>query len=241
VRAVVVRAVVVVRAAVVERPPAVAPVVRPAAARGAARRARVAAAEGLGANLTATMRGAVLPHASLTFASALALAAVTAAGCHSDPMLAASSDADFYSCAEETRAIPYMKGMTLDSSGGTFALAVLDNTFEVDDVPRSQDPAKGLNAWTVQITDVATGLPTDGVIIKVTPRMPDHPNHGTLEVVVNRIGAGTYDVKPLYLYMAGLWNVKFEIQRPDAATGAGGAGVAAPAPETATFPICIPG
>ena len=172
---------------------------------------------------------------------AVALAGVAAVGCHTDPMMGGPSDAEFYSCAEETRAIPYTKGMTVDSSGGAFALAVLDSTFpDKNGVPRSQAPAKGTNVWTVRITDVASGAPVDGATVKVTPRMPDHPNHGTLDVVVTPIEPGTYDVEPLYLWMAGLWNVKFEIQRSAAATGAGGADGAA-APETATFPICIPG
>jgi len=194
------------------------------------------------------MRRAVPPHASLTFAGALALTGLTcltgliAMGCHSDPMTAGPSDAEFYSCADETRALPYMKGMTLDSSGGSFALTVLDSQFpDEKDVPHSQAPAKGTNIWTVRITDVATGAPLDGLTIAVTPRMPDHPNHGTLAVVITPLGAGTYDVEPLYLWMAGLWNVKFEVQGAPAATAAGGAGGAAPAPETATFPICIPG
>jgi hypothetical protein len=187
------------------------------------------------------MREARLPHASLIGVGALALAAVSAVGCHGDPMTAGPSDAEFYSCAEETRAIPYTQGMTLDSSGGAFALTVLDSTFaDKNGVPRSQAPAKGTNVWTVRITNVATGAPLDGATIKVTPRMPDHPNHGTLDVVVTPIEPGTYDVEPLYLWMAGLWNVKFEIQGAAGVAGAGGA-AGAPVPETATFPICIPG
>jgi len=189
------------------------------------------------------MRGARLPLASLTRGGvgALALAAVTAVGCHGDPMTAGTSDADFYSCAEETRAIPYTKGMTLDSSGGVFALTLLDSTFaDKDGIARSQAPAKGTNVWTVRITDVATGAPLAGATITVTPRMPDHPNHATLVVHVNEIEPGTYDLDPVYLWMAGLWNVKFEIQPSADTTGAGGA-AGAPVPETATFPICIPG
>jgi hypothetical protein len=190
------------------------------------------------------MRGPVLPHASLILAGAVALASSTAIGCHSDPMAVAPPDADFYSCADDTRALPYTKGMTLDSSDGTFALTVLDSTFaDTNGVARSQAPAKGTNVWTVRITGGAAGAPLDGLTVKVTPRMPDHPNHGTLDVVVTPIDAGTYDVEPLYLWMAGLWNVKFEIQGAEtgAVTGAGGASGVGLAPETATFPICIPG
>ena len=217
--------------------------IAPAAGRGAGRPARVAAPEALSANLTATMRGTSLPRPSLTGVCALALAAATAAfGCHSDPVKSDTSDAEFYSCAEETRAIPYSKGMTLDSSGGVFALTVLDSTFEDENgVPRSQAPAKGTNAWTVRITDVATAVPLAGATFEVKPRMPDHPNHATLEVGIMPLEPGSYYLKPLYLWMAGLWNVKFEIQRSAEAAGAGGAAGSAPAPETATFPICIPG
>lgn len=173
------------------------------------------------------------------------LVGVTAVGCHDDPKPTGTSDADFYSCAEETRAIPYTKGMTLDSTGGAFALTVLDSTFpDENGIARSQAPAKGRNVWTVKITDAVTGAPLDGLSIQVTPRMPDHPNHGTLAVVVTPLGAGIYDLDPLYLWMAGLWNVKVDIQRSDAggaAAGAGGAAGAALASDTATFPICIPG
>lgn len=135
-------------------------------------------------------------------------------GCHSDAPTE-TSDAEFLSCADETRAIPYTKGMTLDSGGGAFALTVLESTFaDKNGVPRSQAPAKGTNVWTVQIADAATKVPLDGLAIKVTPRMPDHPNHGTLDVVVSPLDTGAYHVEPLYLWMAGLWNVKFESSGP---------------------------
>ena len=199
------------------------------------------------------MRGAVQTR-SLTLAATLS--ALGALGCHGDGAPAPPpSDADFYSCADETRAIPYTKGMTIDSRAGTFAITLLDSFFMEIAGPRSEAPAKGTNSWTVRIADAATAQPLDGLTVVVTPRMPDHP-HGTLPVVVEPLGAGSYSVAPLYLYMAGLWNVRFDIETP-LASGAAATDLDAAAPavdaaddagattgsssDTATFPICIPG
>ena len=75
-------------------------------------------------------------------------------------------------------------------------------------------PAKGLNAWTLALTD-ATGSPMSGATITVKPYMPDH-GHGSsiVPAVTPMSAAGTYQVTLLDLFMAGIWTVTFTITPP---------------------------
>jgi YtkA-like protein len=178
------------------------------------------------------MRGAL-------FGSSLVLAAsVSSLGCqdHGSGM-ATPVDADFYSCADEPRAAPYVKGMSVTSSAGAFTVKLLENTFTDPAGTHSEAPAKGVNVWTIEVQDAATAAPVDGISMAVTPRMPDHA-HGTRAVGITSLGAGTYTLDPVYLYMAGFWQVSVEIHVPPAGSdGDAGAG----ASDTAVFPICISG
>jgi len=67
--------------------------------------------------------------------------------------------------------------------------------------------------------------------ITVSPYMPDH-RHGTTAVGVTAAGAGTYRIYPLNLYMAGYWEITFNLTD----TSAGDA----PVTDSAMFPICVP-
>ena len=158
-------------------------------------------------------------------------------GCGSGSTPPTTADADFYSCAEEVRAVPYQPGMSVTSQAGSFVVKVLDSTW-TDPAGRvlSEPPAKGTNVWTIEVDDATTAAPVDGLTITVTPRMPDH-RHGTKTVAVTPAGAGQYTVNPLYLYMVGYWEITLGISRaPDADAGI----VSAPS-ETAMFPVCISG
>jgi len=134
--------------------------------------------------------------------------------------------ADFITCASETRATPYSTGMTETSLSGAWTVKLLNNTFVVDGKALSEAPAKGTDTWTIEVDD-ASGKPTDGVVTGVSPWMPDH-RHGTTAVMVSAAGTGTYTLTPLYLYMAGYWEITVNL------TAAGGA------KDSAMFPICVP-
>jgi YtkA-like len=144
-----------------------------------------------------------------------------AAGCGGgDPMPQVPDGGTFYRCEAETRAPPYMPGMSETSRQGMFTAKLLQS--------QPGPPSKGNNAWTVQILDSA-GTPADGVAMKATPFMPDHA-HGTgVKAVVTPTGSdGTYEITPLYLFMAGYWEVTLNLQ-----TGT--------ARDDVVFPVCISG
>jgi len=140
---------------------------------------------------------------------------------------AGSGGADFIDCSAETRATPYAAGMKETSFSGAWVVKLLNNTFLVNGKALSQAPAKGTDTWTIEVDDGA-GNPADGIVTGVSPYMPDH-RHGTTPVMVTAVGAGTYTLAPLYLYMSGYWEITVNL------SGAGGATT-----DSAMFPICIP-
>lgn len=143
-------------------------------------------------------------------------------------------DADFYSCTEEVRAAPYQPGMSVTSRDGRFVVKVLDSTWtDAAGKVTSQPPAKGTNVWTLEVDDVATSQPVDGLKIVATPRMPDH-RHGTRTVAVTPAGVGLYTLNPLYLYMVGYWEITLDL------TDAPGSPTAL-APDSAMFHLCVSG
>ena len=110
----------------------------------------------------------------------------------------------------DPRADPYMANLTKPSAKGTFQVTL------VDSVPGP--PAIGNDTWTLQITD-ASGAATTGATITVKPWMPDHGHGTSVNATVTPAGAnGTYTVTPLYLFMAGLWQLTFTITSTSGAT-----------------------
>lgn len=157
---------------------------------------------------------------------ALALAVVgtvgLGAGCGSAAPDTQSIDAGlFYSCATETRAIPYAPGLKRTSMSGAFEAVLVKS----DPGP----PVKGINVWTVQIFDGSGATPQDGLTVTALPYMPDHRHPSTVIPVVTPKddGTGTYTLDPVYLFMPGYWEVTLTLQP---ATGA---------KDSVVFPICI--
>ena len=149
-----------------------------------------------------------------------ALGAGFASACGSPDPGATSDGAALFSCETEARAVPYAPNLTLASKSGAF-LAVLVSS-------EPGPPVKGTNIWTVKILDGAGAAQAD---LPMTARtfMPDHNHGSTVKAVVTPMGGGLYLVKPLYLYMPGLWQITLDLNP-----------TAAPA-DSVTFPICIPG
>lgn len=137
---------------------------------------------------------------------------------------AGPGDDMFLTCETDTRAMPYRPGMQVASSASppVFLLKLLES--------RPGPPVKGQNTWTVEVDELATGTPLDELGLSVVPYMPDHM-HGTLPVEVTPTGAGTYTLAPVYLYMSGVWQVRFTITAPNVGGGT---------TDTAVIPICIP-
>jgi hypothetical protein len=158
--------------------------------------------------------------------TAAAIVALTSAGLGCSAGLganssdAAPSEASFFSCDTETRAIPYSPGLERTSTSGAYTAKLMIS----DPAP----PAKGTDVWTVMVVD-ASAAQVDGLTMTAVPFMPDH-NHGTsVKAAVTGTGGGVYLVTPLYFFMAGYWEITLSFASD------GGA-----AADSVMFPICIP-
>jgi len=174
-----------------------------------------------------------------------AVAGATLSACHSTGETM-PIDADFVSCAAETRATPYQPGMQVTSANGMFIVKLLSNTFtDASGTTKDEAFVKGIDVWSVQTDLASTMAPMDGLAISVAPYMPDHL-HGTTPVGVMPVGSdGKYTFSPVNLYMAGYWTVTLTItDTPPAADTDpdAGADAAPPAPitDTAVLKICVP-
>jgi hypothetical protein len=128
--------------------------------------------------------------------------------------------AEFVTCVGESRADVYTPG--LEKAGRLGAARV--RLLESDPAP----PIRGDNRWTVEIVATA-GAPLDGLVISVTPFMPDH-QHGTpVKAVVTAAGTpGRYHLSPVNLFMAGLWQITIDLRN---STGLR---------DQAVFAFCVP-
>jgi YtkA-like protein len=121
-------------------------------------------------------------------------------------------------CANDPRAQIYTANMQQKGYGNllTFVLA--------EGAPAP--PVRGTNTWTVKLLDGA-GNVVPGATIMATPYMPDH-GHGTSVVPETTQSGDSYTITPLYLFMAGLWQVTLQAMTP-----AGD--------DSTVFNFCIPG
>lgn len=109
-------------------------------------------------------------------------------------------------CAEEDRD-DFAIGVSRD--GETMVVTVSD--------AMPSDPVRGDNMWMFDVAD-AQGNAIEGIDFVVKPWMPDH-GHGTpVATEVMDMGAGTYHVEPINLFMRGLWEVRLELTVDDGPT-----------------------
>jgi len=129
-------------------------------------------------------------------APVIALLAAAACSSSSAPADGGAPGADT-ACGRDTRADKYVAG-----------LAKLANELEVRIADaKPAPPATGENEWTVTVVTASTGAPVDGATLEVVPFMPDHGHGSAVKPVVTPAGVGRFDVKRVYLSMAGLWKV----------------------------------
>ena len=69
-------------------------------------------------------------------------------------------------------------------------------------------PGIGTNVWTMKITTDA-GVNQPNMAVGVVPFMPDMGHGTSVTASMNSNPDGTYTVKRLYLFMAGVWRVTF--------------------------------
>jgi hypothetical protein len=130
----------------------------------------------------------------------LAFVAYCATGCGSAEEAAPTPPAPTVSCVGD----PRLDSSTdeLDKSGELGLLSF--RFFDLEPSP----PAKGNNTFHVQVTDAAgASIQCD---LRVDSRMPDH-GHGTSvePVITSDPSLGTFTIRPLYLFMPGVWRLTF--------------------------------
>jgi len=163
--------------------------------------------------------------------SALVLVGALAVGCGGGNDAAdqgGDASALLYSCATETRAVPYTANLSRPSLSGK-STAILVKSQPTNGTREPGPPIKGTNDWTLKILD-ASGAPEDGLTLKASLFMPDHGHGPSVEPVVTPVSgqSGVYLASPVWFFMEGYWEVTFTWQP---ATGA---------QESVVFPICIP-
>jgi hypothetical protein len=158
--------------------------------------------------------------AAIAVASALAIAPlVSACGEDAGSSSGGGSSGGQTACQRDARKDVYTAG--LSKSMAPFTVKILD--------AQPAPPSKGGNTMTVQILD-ASGKPVDGASVTLVPFMPDHGHGSAVAPVVKGLGAdGKYTIEKVYLAMAGLWELRFNVQAPGLA------------PTDVTFAFCLDG
>jgi hypothetical protein len=159
------------------------------------------------------------PTSRLALVLTLVLAGAGVVGCGSPSSASPDTSSELSSCSSETRAIPYTPGLSRPSTSGALTAVLVKS----DPGP----PIKGTNTWTLKIVD-ANGAPQDGLSITTVANMPDHNHPPGVVPVVTDEGGGVYEATPVYLFMAGYWEVTFSWTPQNGAK------------ESVMFPICIP-
>jgi hypothetical protein len=114
------------------------------------------------------------------------------------------------SCTEDPRLDVYADG--LDKAG---ELGVV--TFHFSEL-EPNPPAKGSNTFHLKMNDAAGAAMQGGLGVDL--KMPDH-GHGTSVKPVVSFDASRvqYTVTPLYLFMPGVWEIRFDAYAGDAGEG----------------------
>lgn len=122
-------------------------------------------------------------------------------------------------CSGDSRVTPFALGMQAKSASGKFVVELLNAT---PSPPQRGAGDAGVNTWTVKIT--LDGQPPPVSDVTVTSFMPDHGHGSPRSPLLTANGDGTFAVNDLFLFMAGVWEIRF----------------AHPVEGLATFSLCIP-
>jgi hypothetical protein len=122
------------------------------------------------------------------FILTLLLAATLAAACSSQAPAA----------PEVPDSFPQMALKTLASDSGGLHI-------ELRSAP--EPLVRGLNVGQLTVVD-RNGQPIEGLTMSVLPWMPSHAHGTSAPVEITDIGAGVFVANPLYLFMAGEWELR---------------------------------
>jgi hypothetical protein len=124
------------------------------------------------------------------------------AGSSSDQ--ASGDDGALIGCQNDSRADAYAANLTKTGKSGLFQFVLMS--------AKPAPPALNDNSWVLRVLDAKGNPLPNPSIVSVTPYMPDH-GHGTSAVpVATSNGDGSFTISPLYLYMAGLWQITIVAQ-----------------------------
>jgi hypothetical protein len=128
------------------------------------------------------------------------------------------------SCVDDTRVDHYTANLKKPGQKGVYTFQLSQS----DPAP----PSKGSNTFVLKVTS-ADNMAVAGDL-RVSLKMPDHGHGTSIKPVVSFDGAsGSYTVKPLYLFMAGVWRIQFDVYAGDPDAG--------PPTDTVAFLFCIQG
>lgn len=130
-------------------------------------------------------------------------------------------------CAADTRKDVYASGLSKQASD--LKLQLVDSAYTPSEKPvQPGQVQKGMNAITVEVVD-ANGAAIDGATVALNLWMPDHGHGSARPPVVTPMGGGRYQIREVWLPMAGLWRFTIGV------TANGGAA------KSADFNFCIDG
>jgi hypothetical protein len=70
---------------------------------------------------------------------------------------------------------------------------------------------RGQNVGQIRVTD-GNGQPVDGLTLTLFPWMPSHAHGTSVQPAVTPAGAGVFIANPLYLFMAGQWELRMTFE-----------------------------
>jgi hypothetical protein len=131
----------------------------------------------------------------------------TSTGDDSAPSTSGDDSSTLVNCQNDRRVDTYVANLTKTSTDGALKITLVS----ADPAP----PAIDSNTWIIRATD-GSGTPMTHATLKVAPFMPDH-NHGTsIIATITPQSDGSYTVTPLYLFMPGVWRIRFSVPATDA-------------------------
>ena len=147
-----------------------------------------------------------------------------------------STDGGAATCLGDPRAMAYAGGMSLTGKQGQFKVELTSSA--------PAPPYKGDNTWMIKVTDAASGSGIDGLQVSALPFMPDHNHPTPIKVVVTpmpQTAPGVYQLKPVNLFMAGVWETTITMTRSDDTDMGGGDMAGATKVDQVVFSFCIEG
>jgi hypothetical protein len=130
-----------------------------------------------------------------SFGSILAAALLAACGGGSS-----MADAGQVNCQTDSRVFTYAPNLTVDSANKALKFVLVQS----DPAP----PARGNDTWTLHVTN-ASGQAMANLGLSVQTLMPEHGHGSSVTPTITDKGVGDYTVTPLYLFMPGVWRIRF--------------------------------